>query len=469
MALVLDDSPHLAPNSSLWAGLEDAEIGTVRVAALHDPPYFYIERRPDGTCCQFDGFLWELWQLIAQKARLQYEITPLLGAGYGQEGANGSWTGLVGELVHGRADVALSWLGMFGRRQRAVAFLDAVPVSVSRETFYVARGATDAPRLTAAAAQSLLAPLGADVWWALLASLLVLAVALRVTVWLSRGSAETPHTVAALGWVPCLLACFGTVVRQGWSVTPDSLSARTVTCFCWALSTVIHASYTANLMSQLVVERPPAPPITSLRQFLDQPDWTFSIPRGHGMVTEWAAGGDAERRALALRVSRRDRHVDLESLPEVGGRLDRVLVYGDSRWLRDILGPASCQLTAMSERLPAHLVPTYMAVTRRLPALRVRLNAALLATAESGLLNRLRTRWLTEDGVTCAAVGAVRPLSLADLVAVLALVPLAVAVSGGLFVLEWLWSRMRPPPASREHLLPTVGNKGSRKAWYKIY
>ena len=471
VSLVSGDYLHLMRNCSAEAALDEAgwDLGQpLRVAAIHDPPYFSVLRRPDGSCCRYDGYLLELWQLLARRTGLQYEISPLTEGGLGRLDENGTWTGLVGALADGRADVALSWLGTFGGRQQVVAFLDAVPVSVSRERFYVRRRAVGTPRLTAAVADTLLAPLGPDVWWTLLAALLLLAAALRVSVRLNHADAEAPHTVAELGWGSCLMACFGTVVRQGWAAVPDSLAARTVFISCWALSTIISASYTANLMSQLAVEHEPTPTISSLSQFLEQSDWTFGIERGHGVLTEWAAGGDPQLRALSVRAERRDRYTDLSALEGAPG-LDQVLLYSDLHRLRMVVGAASCPLVALPDRVPVHRAPGYLAVTRRLPGLQTRLNAALLAAAESGLLQGLRRRWLTSAEYRCQSAAEVRGLSLSDLLAVVLLVPLAVLLSGALVGLERLWLSVRHLAARDGCLLPSAGHRRPVVAWSPNY
>ena len=220
----------------------------LRVSAIHDPPFFFIQSHNNGSY-SYDGYLYELWRALAREVGVRYRIVPLHTYEYGHPDRNGTWTGLIGELVHRRADIALSWLGRFTNRESLMEFLDAVPVTLYQNDFYVRRGPSDGPTITSRTFASLLKPLHSNVWWTLLASMLILSVVLRVTLRFNHPRAESRRTVDGMTWGSCLLNSFLSVVGQGWAVTPDSLAARTVTLSTWVLGILLHASYTANLMS----------------------------------------------------------------------------------------------------------------------------------------------------------------------------------------------------------------------------
>ena len=79
----------------------------LRVTCFHDPPYTFVTQHANGSV-SFDGYLLELWQLVAETLQLRYRMVPASNQGYGSLGEDGIWNGMVGELAYGRADVALT-------------------------------------------------------------------------------------------------------------------------------------------------------------------------------------------------------------------------------------------------------------------------------------------------------------------------------------------------------------------------
>ncbi|XP_043223549.1 glutamate receptor 3-like [Amphibalanus amphitrite] len=151
----------------------------LRITAIHDPPYLIITRQSDGSY-EYSGYLHDLWEIIARELDLRYRTVPLLDGGYGSVDQNGTWSGLVGELAYGRADLALTWVHFRQDRASVVDYIDAVPVDQDQYTFYLAKGTAAAPQLSPAMFSSLLQPLHWHVWWTVAASLLVISAALRL-------------------------------------------------------------------------------------------------------------------------------------------------------------------------------------------------------------------------------------------------------------------------------------------------
>ena len=71
-----------------------------------------------------------------------------------------------------------------------------------------------------------------------------------------------------------------------------------------------------------------------------------------------------------------------------------------------------------------------------------RLSFSLLRLLESGILDRLKHRWFGHGRHICADLASVRPLTLADLLAVLVITPLAAVFSCLLLGAELLSSRL---------------------------
>ena len=384
-----------------------------------------------------------LWQVLAQEVDVRYRVIPLLDGGYGSVDGNGTWTGLVGELAYGRADIALSWLGIIGNRTSVVNFLDAIPVSSFQDRFYVRGGPDQVPRITVGMFGMLLKPLGDDVWWTLLATLLVISVLLRVCLRLSLRWKEDREMADGMTWGSCVLSCFGTVVGQGWAVTPNSPAARVVTLSNWMLGILLCASYTANLMSHLTVPTT-SRAIRSLQDFSEQRDWYLALEPGGGILNVWKSSEKEHERELFHRAETKDHYIELYPHPANRSALntDKVLTYADINRLRYALGRFSCDLTPLLDEPAEPPVQAYIPIAKRWSALRRRLNRVLLAMTEAGLVRHLKRRWLPEQQNVCDPPEAnFEPLSGINLLAMLLLVPLAVVFGVIFLFLELLWFR----------------------------
>ena len=408
----------------------------LRVVTVDDPLLLSIQQQPNGSYL-YSGYLYELWKMVAEELNLRYRMLPLPVTDYGTL-VNGTWTGLVGELVYGRADIALAPLDMRIGRASAIDFVDACPVAEELTGFYVRKESQEyLPILQLLG--SLLKPLDTNVWWALLVSLLVLSAVLRFTLRFSPSCFETDITVNGMGWTDCLLNCFMCFVNQGWAATPNSLAARTVTITCWMLSIFIYASYTAKLTSFLTMTTDELP-IKTLAQFLERPDWRLALPRGIGEVDQWRVSSDGHERALYERYTaeRGVVFIDFSSNQSLTVLTEeRVLIAVSIQYAHRMVGKDVCGLAPLSENMQSKTL-TYIGIAKRMKILRRELNLLLLRMNSQGLIARLKSRWVTATDVMCESFTGHCALAIADVLAVLIIVPLSVGISIGILVLEHL-------------------------------
>ncbi|KAF0314614.1 Ionotropic receptor 25a [Amphibalanus amphitrite] len=245
------------------------------VTTVHDPPYMVVDRHADGSS-SCSGYLYDLWSIMASALNIRFRMVPLLSGDFGAL-RNGTWSGMIGELAYGRADVAVTTLDITPSRATVVDFLDTFPVNSVTYRFYVRAGEGETLSLTGNLFKALLKPLHAHVWWTILASLLVLSLILWVIQ--KEGSSKGKKRLGKResDWPSCLFLCFMTAAGQGWTTTPTSLSGRIITICCWMLGIIITAGYTANLISYLTTGGVNAP-IVSLKHFSEEPEWKLSVP-----------------------------------------------------------------------------------------------------------------------------------------------------------------------------------------------
>ena len=409
---------------------------TLRVVTLSDPIFLSAELQPNGSY-KYGGYLYELWKMVAREMNLNYQIVLSGTSSYGNLDTNGTWTGLVGELAYGRADVALASLDMRLDRASVIDYLDASPVDLSMPGFYVRRGHQETSQLYGLLS-SLLKPLDANVWWTLLGFVLTMSVMLRISLNFNRDRAENRQTVDELPWTACLLSCFMSMVRQGWTTVPNSLSARMVTISCWILGIVISASYTTNLISHPTIVMADELPINTFAEFSERSDWKFAISVGSGKLNEWRYSSNVHELALYERYATGKGFIALNFTSKASAMTilkEGVLTYVDFHYLQAVFGSDACLLAPLPG-IPRQSTLTFMAVSKRMNRLRRHINLLLLKMETRGVISRLRRRWRLANDVVCESSTSYRALSLSDTLAILAVLPLSMCTSIVLLLLE---------------------------------
>ena len=424
--------------------LATGEVQELRVTTVHDPPYITIDSQPDGSY-SYSGYLYDLWETIARELNVHFRMVPLLGRDYGTLHENGTWSGMIGELAYGRADVAVTTLLMRSDRADVVDYLDAYPVRSFTFKFYARREREEIPRLSMDLFGALLKPLHVSVWWTLLASVLLLSVVL----WISEGfnhraQAKKGNTARDMNWTSCLLSCFMTIVRQSWASTPVSLSARIVTLSCWMLGIVITTSYTANLISHLTVIDE-ASLITSLKEFSEQPDWKLAVTPGHASISDWKVSSNPYERELYRRTVTGDGFIalDMSSFENTYDSTNgKVMFYTSANSLFRFLGDGACVFVPVPNA-PEESSVGFMAISKERQRLRRNINRLLLKMGNVGLVKRLKDQWVDHPGLMCEKSKGYKAMTFGDMLSVLLIMPLTMCACVVIFGMQWLFFKYR--------------------------
>ena len=169
-----------------------------------------------------------------------------MGLSYGVQLENGSFTGMIRRLQDGDADIALSWFALTPARLKVMDFLDEVPIRTYWDGLFVRQ---TSQFKTQSMLDALTKPLGVDVWFSLLATLLVVSLVL----WLVLRGSRTEPLESRRDYSPgaCLLSIYGGFMMQGYVRTPASAAGRIVVISHWAMCIIVYATYTAQLASFL--------------------------------------------------------------------------------------------------------------------------------------------------------------------------------------------------------------------------
>ncbi|KAF0289713.1 Glutamate receptor 1 [Amphibalanus amphitrite] len=413
------------PGPEWSAGTPDRPL---RVVAINDMPYISVEHRPDGSVT-YSGYLFQLWQIMAEELGISYQMVTPLTNDYGSMSPNGTWTGVVGELVYGRADLGLNLLKFTPDRSAVIDYIDGLPMESWSPTFLVPRNTAGTPRLSPAMFAGLLRPLGADVWWTLAAALLALSLVLRLSLRFNSARAEDDRLVRDMGWGSCLFAVAMAVARQGWDRTPQSLAGRTATIFGWATGILIYINYTANLMSFLAMHTV-SKPISSIREFVQQPDWTLAMYTGVDKLNEFRTSSDPDERELYRRSVTGDRFVALNSMEKgvLHAVQSQLMVFADFNTLHYFIGDEACNYVPLQD-MHIRSIALHMVIPKGRKAFKKAINNMLLKLYQTGSVSRLmNTIWKPDKGM-CTQQHRYAELSINELIPVFCLMPLGIVAS----------------------------------------
>ncbi|XP_076636399.1 ionotropic receptor 25a-like [Colletes latitarsis] len=220
------------------------------VTVLHPPFVMYNEEKNE-----YYGFCIDLLNEIKETVEFQYEIRETNDKQYGNLSPNGTWNGMMNELIEKRADIALSSLWVTAERERVVDFTvpyyDLVGLSIMM-----------LKTKTSTSLFKFLTVLENEVWFCILAAYLFTSVLLWIfdrwspySYQNNREKYKDDDEKREFNLRECFWFCMTSLTPQGGGEAPKNLSGRLVAATWWLFGFIIIASYTANLAAFLTVSR----------------------------------------------------------------------------------------------------------------------------------------------------------------------------------------------------------------------
>nr|XP_019574531.1 PREDICTED: glutamate receptor ionotropic, kainate 4 isoform X3 [Rhinolophus sinicus] len=235
---------------------------------------------------RYEGFCVDMLKELAEILRFNYKIH-LVGDGvYGVPEANGTWTGMVGELITRKADLAVAGLTITAEREKVIDFSKPFMTLGISILYRVHMGRKPGYF-------SFLDPFSPGVWLFMLLAYLAVSCVLFLVARLTPYEWYSPHPCVqgrcnllvnqySLGnslWFPV-----GGFMQQGSTIAPRALSTRCVSGVWWAFTLIIISSYTANLAAFLTVQRMDVP-IESVDDLADQTAIEYGTIHGGSSMT----------------------------------------------------------------------------------------------------------------------------------------------------------------------------------------
>ncbi|KOC68268.1 Glutamate receptor, ionotropic kainate 3 [Habropoda laboriosa] len=240
--------PLLITNNDV---MNTTAVKSYRVITVIHPPFVMYNQEKN----EYYGFCIDLLNEIKDTVGFQYEIRETDSKLYGNLSPNGTWNGMMKELIDKRADIALGSLWVTAERERVVDFTvpyyDLVGLSIMM-----------LKTKTSTSLFKFLTVLENEVWFCILAAYLFTSVLLWIfdrwspySYQNNREKYKNDDEKREFNLRECFWFCMTSLTPQGGGEAPKNLSGRLVAATWWLFGFIIIASYTANLAAFLTVSR----------------------------------------------------------------------------------------------------------------------------------------------------------------------------------------------------------------------
>ncbi|CAG5128437.1 unnamed protein product, partial [Candidula unifasciata] len=263
------------------------------VTTILENPFVMIRCPKDGTPCngndRFEGYCVDLLKLIAAKIHFDYVIELVADASYGARLPDGTWNGMMGELLSGKADMAIASMTITEIRERYVDFSKPfmqLGTSIMIKKPEKEKGGVFSfkvcPLLICVIASGFINPLSNGVWLAIIGCFIGVSIVLFLVgrfspyEWASGAAKSSDKAKPAFSIANTVWFALGALMQQGSDIYPKSISGRIVGTAWWFFTLIIISSYTANLAAFLTIERMEIP-VNSADDLLKQSEIQYGI------------------------------------------------------------------------------------------------------------------------------------------------------------------------------------------------
>ncbi|ULU00584.1 hypothetical protein L3Y34_001207 [Caenorhabditis briggsae] len=234
------------------------------------------------TECQgnnkFEGFCIDLLKLLADKIEgFNYVIK--LGTKAGSKQPDGSWDGMIGELLNGNAHAVVASLTINQERERVVDF--SKPFMTTGISIMIKK-----PDKQEFSVFSFMQPLSTEIWMYIIFAYIGVSVVIFLVSrfspyeWRVEETSRGGFTISNdFSVYNCLWFTLAAFMQQGTDILPRSISGRIASSAWWFFTMIIVSSYTANLAAFLTLEKMQAP-IESVEDLAKQTKIKYGIQGG---------------------------------------------------------------------------------------------------------------------------------------------------------------------------------------------
>ncbi|XP_063719572.1 glutamate receptor 2-like [Symsagittifera roscoffensis] len=235
------------------------------ISTIYDEPFLFeiscLENRTQRI-----GYIQDLINELQLRMGFEYKYVIVPDGNYGAPIGNDTWNGMVGEVYHGKADMAFADLTINAMRSEVVDF--TVPF------MRIDYGMIFKKPTVKFGIVAYLMPFSKKVWFTILGSLILVSITLYFFGLFCSSSNNQLENIGC-----CFYFSFACLFAQGPETYPKSLASRTATVSWWFFSLAILTIYTSSLTSMRTVNRATLP-LRTIEDLLDYPDFHFAIEPG---------------------------------------------------------------------------------------------------------------------------------------------------------------------------------------------
>ncbi|XP_041357415.1 glutamate receptor 2-like [Gigantopelta aegis] len=369
------------------------------VTTILESPFTMDRCLRDGTPCtgtpRYEGFCVDVARMVAEVVGFDYVLRLVKDGNYGGRQKDGSWNGMIGELMNDEADIAIAPLSIIQMRERVVDF--SKPFMESGISIMIRKPEKQKPGVF-----SFMAPFSNTVWVCITVGFLAVSTILFLVGRFSPFEWNVDETGAeaqnSFNMRNTLWFTLGALMQQGSDISPRSMSGRIVGSAWWFFTLILISSYTANLAAFLTIERLVVP-IDSADDLLKHPEIRYGT-RENGSTFEFFKNSEVSVYAKMWNVM-------MDAVPSV---FTRSVAEGIRR-VQNSKGKYAYFIDSpmneyQNQRLPCNTMKAgrnldskgYGIATPMGSDLRVPINIAVLELREIGELHRLKQKWWYDKG-----------------------------------------------------------------------
>uniref|UniRef100_A0A668SNN9 Glutamate receptor n=1 Tax=Oreochromis aureus TaxID=47969 RepID=A0A668SNN9_OREAU len=405
---------------------------TYIVTTILEAPYMMLKKNHEQFLGndKYEGYCAELAAEIAKHVGFTYRLE-LVGDGkYGaRDPETKMWNGMVGELVYGKADMAVAPLTITLVREQVIDFTK--PFMSLGISIMIKKPTKSKPGVF-----SFLDPLAYEIWMCIVFAYIGVSVVLFLVSRFSPyewngeesddedetapsssrraqkpnlhllyfclftllGFSQTPEYTNDFGIFNSLWFSLGAFMQQGCDISPRSLSGRIVGGVWWFFTLIIISSYTANLAAFLTVERMVSP-IESAEDLAKQTEIAYGTLDGGSTKEFFRRSKIAVFEKMWSYMRSADPSVFVKSTSEGVIRVRKS--KGKYAYLLE-----SSMNEYIEQRKPCDTMKVggnldskgYGVATPKGSPLRIPVNLAVLKLNEQAVLDKLKNKWWYDKG-----------------------------------------------------------------------
>lgn len=215
-------------------------------SVVEQPPYLELEEIEGRLVSK--GLFYDIARILELELNFTLSFQVPKDGDFARRLENGTWTGMIGELLAGKADIATASLTVTELRSKVVNFL--IPVEFETDAIYIRN-----PRSYTWSWTLFLQVFSTEFWATLCLSALLLGLCLHLTLRRNQSCSGVPHLY---GWAEGFFMVFRTNFGGKMNVAlPDGWSGDMASGFLLLgilmTGNVVFISYRASLTSELSV------------------------------------------------------------------------------------------------------------------------------------------------------------------------------------------------------------------------